>query len=291
LKNMELDTGTKREVLASQELLPSDVLGTVSHELRGPLATIKGYATTLLRHERHLGREERHQFLHAIEEASDRLEVIVERLLEISELETGQVTLQLSPVDMAYLAGEALVALDERIQSKTPGRFSFRLALQHADGTSAHSVPLVLADPRRLREVLDNLLDNAIQYSPEGGTVSVMVRPVMQVRPVPVDGSEAHAVSRHMTGIPATPALQDMLEICVCDEGQGIPADQLEVIFNRFHRVDTRLIREANGLGLGLAICKYLVELHHGLIWAENKPGDHGSIFHLRLPLSEVPVR
>jgi signal transduction histidine kinase len=93
-----------------------------------------------------------------------------------------------------------------------------------------------------------------------------------------------------MTEAPATPALQNMLEIRISDEGQGIPDDQLERIFNRFHRVDTRLIREANGLGLGLAICKYLVELHHGLIWAENKPGGHGSIFHVRLPMNTIEL-
>ncbi len=287
---MELDTDTKREVLVSRELLQADVLGTVSHELRGPLTAIKGYATTLLRHERQLGRAERHQFLQAITEASDRLEVIIERLLEVSEIETGQVRLQLSPVDMAYLVDEALIAVEERVESKAPGRFSFKLLLQHADGTPAHSVPLILADPRRLREVLDNLLDNAIQYSQEGGTVSVVLRPVFQVGPMLVDGAEAQTVSQQVDGIPATPGLQNMLEICICDEGQGIPADQLERIFNRFHRVDTRLIREANGLGLGLAICKYLVELHHGLIWAENKSGGHGSIFHLRLPVSEASV-
>ncbi len=288
---MELDAETKRKTLESHELLQADVLGTVSHELRGPLTAIKGYATTLLRHERHLGREERHQFLQAITEASDRLEVIIERLLEVSELETGLVTLQLSPVDMAYLAGEALIALEDRVERKAPGRFSFRLALQQMDGSTARSVPLVLADPRRLREVLDNLLDNAIQYSPEGGAVSVVIRPVMEMWPVPVDGSKAQTVSHQMAGMPVTPALQSMLEICVCDEGQGIPADQLERIFKRFHRVDTRLTREANGLGLGLAICKYFVELHHGFIWAENKPGGRGSIFHIRLPLGDTPVQ
>ena len=279
---MELDTDTTRKSSASQELLPADVLGTVSHELRGPLTAIKGYATTLLRHERHLGREERREFLQAIADASNRLEVIVERLLEVSELETGQVTLHLSPVDMAYLVGEALIAIEERVQSKVPGLFIFKLLLEHADGTPAHGVPLVMADPRRLREVLDNLLDNTIQYSPVGGTVSVVVRPVIQARPAGVDRSQADSVAQ------PKPALQNMLEIRIIDEGQGIPADQLERIFNRFHRVDTRLIREVNGLGLGLAICKYIIELHHGLIWAENKPGGHGSIFYLRLPVSEA---
>lgn len=245
--------------------MTADVLGTVSHELRGPLTAIKGYATTLLRHERHLAREERRQFLQAINEASDRLEVIIERLLEVSQLEMDQVALQLSPVDMSFVVGEAIAAIKERVASKSPGRFTFYVRLENADGTPARSVPLVLADPRRLREVLDNLLDNAVQYSPEGGPINVVIRPVVQTT-------------------------HNMLEICVYDEGLGIPADHLERIFNRFHRVDTRLIREANGLGLGLAICKYIVELHHGSIWAESRSEGKGSVFHLRLPLSDTPL-
>ena len=160
---MELDTNTTREASVNRELLKADVLGTVSHELRGPLTTIKGYASTLLRHEGHLAREERRQFLRAINEASDRLEVIIERLLEVSQLETGQVTLQFAPLDMAYLAGEAIAALEERVASRSPGRFSFHLRLEDASGVEAVSVPLIWGDQRRLREVLDNLLENAIQ--------------------------------------------------------------------------------------------------------------------------------
>lgn len=288
---MEFETNATGEALESMEPLKADVLGTVSHELRGPLAAIKGYATTLLRHDRHLARQERRQFLQAISEASDRLEVIVERLLEVSQLETGQVKLQLSPVDMSYLVGEAIAAIEERVESESPGRFTFNFRLENADGTPGRSVPLVLADPRRLREVLDNLLDNAIQYSPEGGSVNVAIRPVIQVQPVVIDRPGANRVSRKTAGVPAAYASQNMLEICVYDEGLGIPGDHLERIFNRFHRVDTRLIREDNGLGLGLAICKYIVELHHGLIWAENKTDGKGSIFHLRLPLSDIPLR
>src|SRR5579863_3506567 len=131
---MEPDTNTTREVIEGIETLKADVLGTVSHELRGPLTAIKGYAMTLLRHERHLAREERRQYLQAINEASDRLEVIIERLLEVSQLETEQITLQLSPVDMASLAREAIAALEERVASEAPARFTFHPRLKDVTG-------------------------------------------------------------------------------------------------------------------------------------------------------------
>ena len=82
---------------------------------------------------------------------------------------------------------------------------------------------------------------------------------------------------------------QQMLEMLVCDNGMGIPVEHLERIFDRFHRVDTRLTREVNGLGLGLTICKHIVEMHGGIIWAENRPNGKGSVFHVRLPIDEIP--
>jgi signal transduction histidine kinase len=137
------------------ELLKAELLGTVSHELRSPLASIKGYAGTLLRHER-LSRVERHQFPLAINEASDRLEVIIERLLEVSQLETGQITIERTPVDVAHLASEAIAAIEERVTEQFPGRFTFNLRLERADGTPSRTVPIILGEPRRLRKVLDN---------------------------------------------------------------------------------------------------------------------------------------
>jgi signal transduction histidine kinase len=272
-----------RESLAGMELLKAELLDTVSHELRSPLASIKGYAATLLRHERRLGREERHQFLLAIAEASDRLEIIIERLLEVSQLETGQMHIDRAPVDLARLAGEAIAAIEERVEALFPGRFVFGLHLKGADGTPADNVPLIQADQRRLREVLDNLLENAVKYSPEEGVIDVTLRPVVQTRP------REGAVPRQ-AGEGSLGTLRSMLEICVADSGQGIPAEHLERIFERFHRVDTRLTRETNGLGLGLTICKRIVELHDGIIWAENRPDDGGAAFFVRLPFDEPPV-
>ena len=151
-----------------------------------------------------------------------------------------------------------------------------------------------MADPRRLREVLDNLLENAINYSPEGGVIDVLVYPVQALLPE----GQASNRERKAEALPesdnasvegtdvqsARQKLRQMVEICVCDLGLGIPLEHLDRIFDRFHRVDTRLTREVNGLGLGLTICKHIVELHDGLIWAESCPAG-GSAFHVRLPV------
>ena len=279
----ELEHNSVRESLQGMELLKAELLGTVSHELRSPLASIKGYAATLLRHERRLAREERHQFLLAITQASDRLEVIIERLLEVSQLETGQVTIDRAPVAMAHLAGEAIAAIQERVEAASPGRFVFGLHLKRADGTPADAVPLIQADQRLLREVLDNLLENAVNYSPEGGSIDITIRPVVQSSPV-ATGTTPRQNGENWSGgrVPC-----NMLEICLSDSGQGIPVDHLQRIFERFHRVDTRLTRETNGLGLGLTISKRIVELHDGIIWAENGPHGEGATFYVRLPLDE----
>src|SRR5947209_7059938 len=156
----ELERASVCESLQGMELLKAELLGTVSHELRSPLASIKGYAATLLRHERRLAREERHQFLLAITEASDRLEVIIERLLEIPQFETGQVRIDRAPIDMAHLAGEAIAAIQERVEAASPRHFVFGLRLMRADSIPTNAVPLIMADQRHLREMLDNLLEN-----------------------------------------------------------------------------------------------------------------------------------
>jgi len=275
----QLETAEQNMSPEAMELLKAELLATVSHELRSPLASIKGYAATLLRHESRISREERHEFLVAIAAASDRLERIIDRLLEISQLETGTMSIERSPVDIVRLAHEAIIAAEQQTSTQLPGHFSFHLGLKDAAGVPTQKEPLIMADPHRLREVLDHLLENAMNYSPEGGVIDVVVYPVQVLLP---QGS----------------ALTRMVEICVCDYGLGIPPEHLERIFDRFHRVDTRLTREVNGLGLGLTICKHIVQLHDGMIWAESCPSG-GSAFHVRLPMDEeeksltplVPVR
>jgi signal transduction histidine kinase len=291
----ELEMASDRKALREMELFKAELLATVSHELRSPLASIKGYAATLLRHERRIAREERHEFLLAINEASDRLEVVVNRLLEVSQLETGTITIERVPVNLEFLAREAILVVQERLLEKQNGQgfssktddgadFTFVVRLENEQGERTSAEPIILADRMRLREVLDNLLENAVNYSPEGGTIEVILRPVFAfVHGEPDDDGHERVGNGERAGLqPLTQ--QPMMEIVIRDRGVGIPAGQLRAIFDRFHRVDTRLTREVNGLGLGLAICKHIIELHNGMIWAESEFGN-GSTFHVWLPL------
>ena len=117
--------------------------------------------------------------------------------------------------------------------------------------------------------------------------IKVILRPVTQMQTTQggLPSLDQHdAAGQHSTHRP-----RQMLEILVCDTGMGIPDEHLERIFDRFHRVDTRLTRETSGLGLGLAICKRIVELHNGFIWAEKTSNGEGSVFHVRVPIDEIP--
>jgi signal transduction histidine kinase len=228
--------------------LETEFLAVISHELRSPLAAIKGSAATLRRHGRRLGHEEQDAFLRAIVESSDRLETLIARLLLLAQLEAGSLKPRLVPVDMARLAREAVLAGARRWAAE--GRT--------IEGPEQETSPLVLVDLRLLRDVLDILLENAVKYSPAGSAVAVSLR-----------------------------AEGESLFVGVRDHGIGISAAHLHRIFDRFYRVDTRLTREHDGAGIGLAICKRIVELHGGEIWAESVPGV-GSMFWMRLPLAPI---
>ena len=284
----ELEVMSDRQALRDMELLKAELLATVSHELRSPLASIKGYAATLLRHERRISREERHEFLLAITQASDRLAAVIDHLFEMSQLETGAIHIELTVVNLAYLVREAITALEQRLVAPEhqERQFTFTLQLEDERRVPTHEEPVIWADRHHLREVLDNLLDNAIHYSPEGGAIEVIIRPVFTrgqtSRPRTAASRDGRDDRQAMTQL-AKQEAQRMVEICVRDHGIGIPPAHLERVFDRFHRVDTRLTREASGMGLGLAICKRMVELHGGTIWVESDLGQ-GSTFHVWLP-------
>lgn len=234
-----------RKVQALKELdrLKSELLATVSHELRTPLASIKGYTSTLLNYDQKFRREEKRQFLHDIDEEADRLEELIGNLLDMSRLEAGVLRIEKSSVDLGRIIAEAV----ERARARTS---------RHQITFGWAGPAEIEADARRIRQVINNLLENAIKYSPDGGVIAVTGR---------IEGGS--------------------LLVQVQDEGAGLPAREVERIFDRFHRVDGELARKVGGTGLGLAICKGLIEAHGGRIWAESPGPGRGSTFAFTLPL------
>lgn len=235
--------------------LETEFLATISHELRSPLAAIKGYAATLRRHGHKLGRAERDEFLRAIDEASDRMELLISRLMELARLEAGALTPTLVPVDVARLVNEALIAAEHRWNGAAAEESVYTFV-----APTQESLPLALADLRLQREALDIVLENAVKYSPGGGAILVTLN-----------------------------ADDTQITIGVHDRGAGIAPEHLRHIFDRFYRVDTRLTREVEGAGIGLAMCQRIMELQGGAIWVESEPGV-GSDFYLSLPLAREPA-
>lgn len=249
--------------------LKGELLGTVSHELRSPLTTIKGYTDTLLRHDRRISREERREFLLAVADASSRLEVMINRILELSELEAGTFRMEHLPVNITQVVQESLQSAEQDLGPLTK-RYSFLFI------PPAHRnfMPLVWGDARRLRTIFDHVIENAIKYSPQGGNIEIEMRYI--VPDLTIDESDILNEHQIQQGT--------MLEVIVRDSGVGIKDEHLERIFDRFFRIDNTLARESEGLGIGLAICKRLVELHGGTIWGESIT-NRGSAFHVLLPV------
>lgn len=252
--------------LRKEQAVPdfTEIVGTISHELRTPLTTIKGYTATLLRSAQRLSPEEQREFLQAIAQATERLEIVTTRMIDLAQLEAGNFPLEMGAVDMLTLVQEAIAVARQWVPDPLQEQMTFHLYPKDGHGQLARTAPLVRGDASRLRDVLLALMENAIRFSPHGGKIEVVVRPVQAPEET-------------------TPSF---LEICLCDYGVGIPPEHLEPIFHPYHRVDTRLTREVNGVGLGLALCSRLIALHGGRIWAESCPAG-GSAFHLWLPLAE----
>lgn len=221
-----------------------DFVANVSHELRTPLASVKAYAETL----REGGLEDasnRLEFVGEIERSADRMTRLVDDLLVLSEIESGKRAQALESVSLMRLTSEVVATLRPLAERK---RIGLRL-------DPFQDVPDVRADRGQLKQVLTNLVDNAIKYTGEDGTVRIHAR---------VEGGRA--------------------VVSVSDTGPGIAAEHLPRIFERFYRVDKARSRELGGTGLGLAIVKHLVEAHGGAVSVESEPG-RGSTFRFSLPL------
>jgi signal transduction histidine kinase len=223
--------GSGADGSAAEELsrLVDEFLGTVAHELRTPLGLIKEYAATLLAPDAPRDEETVRRCLFVVVEVSTELEELIDRILVPSKMKDGALGVAPRPVRLRPLVRTVI----ERARIRAAGH---RLRLDvPAD------LPRVLADPILLRQVLANLLDNAIKYSPDGGPISVSA-----------EAAGGEVVVR------------------VSDQGLGVSADELGALFERFYRGAAARSRQIQGEGLGLAICKGIIAAHGGRIWAES---------------------
>jgi len=229
------------------ETVRQDFVANVSHELRTPLTAIKGYAETLLGP----AGEQRAtsiRFLEVIDRHSERLGRLIDDLLTLTDLEFGHMPLTLRAIAVGPAIEDVAQMLDDRA-----ARHRLTITI-----TVAPDVPLVEADADRVRQVLLNLLDNAVKFTPEGGQVSVGARPAM------------------LSGVAA-------VELSVADTGIGIPSHDLTRLTERFFRVDKARSRELGGTGLGLAIVKHIVQRHGGRLTIESTLG-RGTVARVVLP-------
>ena len=216
-----------------------------SHELRTPLTTIKGYTQLLAQTINDLAPEERSTYLTAVLGEIDRMMGLISELLDVSRIETNRLQIHPQPIRWTEFLERRASAF--RVQN--PGR-SIRLDTTKATDRT------VVADPDRMRQVIDNLLSNALKYSPDASDIDVTV--------TVEDGQIATSVADH---------------------GIGIPKDEIPQLFERFHRARNVSSRYYGGLGLGLYIAKAIIEAHRGSITVESEEGQ-GSRFTIRLPLS-----
>jgi signal transduction histidine kinase len=240
-EELEIEEGRRDEL----DRLKDEFVLTASHELRSPLTSVQGFAELLMLDKESLTPRQR-ETVEIILDNCRHLVRLLNDLLDLARSDAGRLAIRPQPTEVAPLIDDVVRTM--RAQTEAASQ---TLADEIPSG-----LPLINAEPDRIRQILVNLITNAHEYSPEGASIGVAARAV---------GAE--------------------VEISVSDNGPGIPSDQLERIFERFTRGDAGLTQRVGGTGLGLAISKSLVELHGGSIAAESTP-DRGSTFRVRLPIA-----
>jgi two-component system phosphate regulon sensor histidine kinase PhoR len=231
--------------LTKVERMRTDFIANVSHELRTPLTSIKGFVETLLEGAMDDPAASR-RFLEIINTESNRLAQLINDLLSLSEIESKRKPFVWEEFSLVELIHEILNIFNIPLEKK---ELQLRLILPE-------DLPQIVADRGKIGQVLINLIDNAIKYTPGGQTVTI-----------------------------STWQERESMVICVADTGTGIPREALPRLFERFYRVDTARSREMGGTGLGLAIVKHIVEAHRGRVWVTSELGQ-GSSFYFSLPVA-----
>ena len=246
-------TSFQRQMLQDRE----DFLGLVAHELKTPVAVIKAYAELLeaqMAEQAPAGvaRQAMREVVAHIREQADVMSELIEEVLDVQRVQLGKLPLEISRLDLIELARGAA----EEVAQASPGH---PIRVEAVDPP-----PPVRADRRRIRQVLVNLLENAVKYSDDGDVQLTIARGEHDGQPVAV--------------------------LSVRDEGIGLEAADLDRIFDRFVQATSGPVRGHAGLGLGLYVARQIARAHHGEVWAESPGKGRGSTFYLRLPLDGAPA-
>jgi signal transduction histidine kinase len=240
-ERLEAEADAERDA-QQVDRLRSEIMATLSHELRTPLAAIKGYSTALLLDEINWTGEKSDEFLHLIDEECDNLQTMISDILDSSLIDVGQLVIEYQPVRLQILARE----IADEMQLRTE--------IQHIVIDFPPDFPILDADPRRVTQVIRNILDNAIKYSPEGGLIIV------------------HGEVR----------TKDVV-VSISDQGVGISPEDLIPLFEKYFRVKASTGYHVAGTGLGLPVARAIIEAHGGHIWAESEVGQ-GTTLYFSLP-------
>jgi len=229
--------------LKKYDRLKSEFLANISHELRTPLTSVIGFSK-LLMDDDFLPSDRRKEYLTIISQSSNSLLNLINDLLDISKIEAGEMELFINPTDINFVISNTIYSLQTMIAEHN------HTVTEELDP----AVKEIEADPRRVQQIISNLLVNAIKYTPQGGKITV-----------------------------TSTNSYDEVWVIVRDTGIGIAPESMGVIFDRFRQVDSSTTRRFGGIGIGLDLTKSLVDMHGGRIWVESEPGK-GSVFTIALP-------
>ncbi|MFH0948117.1 MAG: ATP-binding protein, partial [Elusimicrobiota bacterium] len=237
----ELEESNKK--LREIDKRKSEFVAIVSHDLRTPLTSIIGFADTVLNKELKLSEQETREYINIIKTEAHRLGRLISDFLNISEIEEGKLQIKIEKTNISELIGTT----KELIDTKTK---EIKLSIE-----IEKNLPDIYLDGDKIRQVLQNIIGNALKYSPVNSELKIIVR-----------------------------KYQKELQICVIDKGPGIADDKKKIIFEKFYRGDDEIAQKERGIGLGLAIAKSIIEMHNGKIWVEDEKPS-GSRFIFTLPI------
>jgi signal transduction histidine kinase len=286
LENTNKELVLRREEAEAASRSKTDFLANMSHELRTPLNAIMGFSEIMLMGMAGPVSDKQREFLGDISKSGNHLLSLITDILDLSKVESGKVELEPDQVIVGELVSGSLLLFKEK-------------ALKHAvkvESSIDPAVPQIVADRRKLKQVLVNLLSNAFKFTPDGGSVRVETRLIADCGlriadgPSPQPSMTRGGLSSGEEGSQSeirnlkSAIHGNFIEFSVADTGHGIEPEQQQLLFRPFQQIDSSLTRKHAGTGLGLSLCRRFIELHGGRIWVESEPGK-GSTFRFAVPV------